>query len=121
MEIDFFHTLKLWILLFLRMTLEGTVVVFWFTANLLSYGAIMYDKSLMAMRSSNGSYSFRKRKVSEKSLYFLALLGGGPGGFMAMHQFRHKLMNHKFRSRFAACMFFNALLMMVLFTAVYVL
>eukprot|EP00475_Leptophrys_vorax_P033285 TRINITY_DN5210_c0_g1_i1.p1 TRINITY_DN5210_c0_g1~~TRINITY_DN5210_c0_g1_i1.p1 ORF type:complete len:120 (+),score=23.72 TRINITY_DN5210_c0_g1_i1:383-742(+) len=119
MEIDFLQYLKHLLLVFLRMTLEGTVVVFWFTANLLSYGAIMYDKSLMAMGSRGAP--FRKRKVSEKSLYFLAVLGGGPGGFMAMHQFRHKLGNHKFRSKFAACMFFNALLMTVLFTAVYVL
>ena len=32
----------------------------------------------------------RARRISEKSLFLLALLGGAPGGLLGMEVFRHK-------------------------------
>ena len=32
----------------------------------------------------------RSRRISEKSLFLLALLGGAPGGLLGMEVFRHK-------------------------------
>lgn len=43
-----------------------------------------------------------RRRVSEKQLLTLALLGGSPGAFAAMSLFRHKTLKRPFRWRMAA-------------------
>lgn len=56
--------------------------------NLLSFLLYGWDKHL-AMR--------KKRRIPERSLLFLALLGGGPGALLAMLLFRHKTQKPLFR------------------------
>ena len=56
--------------------------------NLLSFLLYGWDKHL-AMR--------KKRRIPERSLLFLALIGGGPGALLAMLLFRHKTQKQMFR------------------------
>lgn len=42
------------------------------------------------------------RRVPEKRLFLLALLGGAPGGFLGMYAFRHKTRHRQFAVGFPA-------------------
>lgn len=77
----------------------------------------MFDKAITLIRTSPAK---KRRQVSEKSLYFLALMGGAPGGYLAMRLYKHKRHDSRFKARFAACMYFNILILIVLFTTVLV-
>lgn len=43
-----------------------------------------------------------RRRIAEKKLFLLALLGGSPGGIMGMYVFRHKTLHRSFRFGFPA-------------------
>ena len=38
-----------------------------------------------------------RRRISEKSLFLTAILGGSLGGLLAMYLFRHKTLHRKFK------------------------
>lgn len=38
-----------------------------------------------------------RRRISEKSLFLTAILGGSLGGLLAMYMFRHKTLHRKFK------------------------
>lgn len=38
-----------------------------------------------------------RRRISEKSLFLAAILGGSLGGLLAMYMFRHKTLHRKFK------------------------
>lgn len=43
-----------------------------------------------------------RRRVPERTLFLPVLLGGGPGGWLGMHVFRHKTRHWSFRLGFPA-------------------
>lgn len=43
-----------------------------------------------------------RRRIAEKKLFLLALLGGSPGGIAAMYVFRHKTLHRRFVFGFPA-------------------
>lgn len=43
-----------------------------------------------------------RRRIAEKKLFLLALLGGSPGGIMGMYVFHHKTLHRSFRLGFPA-------------------
>lgn len=60
----------------------------WFAAvNLISAAITIYDKRQAKI---NGW------RISEKSLLFLSILGGGPGMYLTMRKIRHKTKKKKF-------------------------
>ena len=55
--------------------------------NLAAFLAMGIDKA----RARSG-----RRRIPEKSLFFLALLGGSPGGILGIYTFRHKTLHRQF-------------------------
>ena len=45
---------------------------------------------LLAMGADKFCAVRRRRRVAEKRLFLLAMLGGAPGGLLGMYAFRHK-------------------------------
>lgn len=43
----------------------------------------------------------KKRRISERTLWILALLGGSPGALLSMHLFRHKTKKLSFQAGLA--------------------
>ena len=56
------------------------------------------------------------RRIPEKRLFFLALLGGGIGGVFGMYAFRHKTRHLKFVLLFPAIALFQAAACIYLYT-----
>lgn len=75
MAIDSLTTLKI---IFFYLMIVNTVCYFMF----------FWDKRL-AKRG--------RRRISEKSLFMSAILGGALGGLLAMYMFRHKTLHRKFK------------------------
>ena len=57
-----------------------------------------------------------KRRVSEATLFILALLGGSIGGFISMKLFHHKTRKWYFYVIFALALFFQITLYILLFS-----
>ena len=57
----------------------------------------------------------RRRRVSEKTLHLLALLGGWPGAWMGQRVFRHKTRKTSFRVGFACSVALHVLLVAGIF------
>lgn len=55
--------------------------------NVSAFAAMGIDKK----RAQKGRY-----RISEKTLFFQAIIGGSGGTFMGMYHFRHKTKNRKF-------------------------
>jgi uncharacterized membrane protein YsdA (DUF1294 family) len=51
---------------------------------------IINSVSLLVMSFDKAKSRHNQRRVSEKNLFLLALLGGGVGIYVAMYLFRHK-------------------------------
>ncbi|MEQ8175109.1 MAG: DUF1294 domain-containing protein [Syntrophomonadaceae bacterium] len=56
--------------------------------NTICYFMFFWDKRL----ATRG-----RRRISEKSLFLAAVLGGSLGGLLAMYMFRHKTLHRKFK------------------------
>lgn len=75
------------------MNLESFIVIYLILINLLAFGVMGWDKS-KARR--------RVWRIPEKTLFFIALLGGSIGGIAGMQYFRHKTKHGKFVYGFPA-------------------
>ena len=60
---------------------QFTLIIYFLAINLIAFFTYGVDK----LKSVNGS-----RRVNEKTLWFLALVGGSVGSLFSMHVFRHK-------------------------------
>ncbi|HZX78441.1 DUF1294 domain-containing protein [Lysobacter sp.] len=74
------------------------------TATVLVYG---YDKAI-----AGGP----RRRVPERTLLGLALLGGSPGALMAMWMFRHKTAKRSFRNKVAVILTLQVLAVAAVYT-----
>ena len=54
-------------------------------------------------------------RISEKTLWTLAIIGGGTGAFLGMIQFRHKTKHPTFRIGFSILMIIQLVLLVVYF------
>lgn len=54
------------------------------------------------------------RRTPEATLFLVAVLGGGPGVYLGMKQFRHKTLHVKFTVGIPLIIFFEAALLIVL-------
>ena len=66
------------------------VAVYLFAINVITFATFAYDKS---MSSRSG-----KRRIRERTLLLLALIGGSPGALLAMKWLRHKTIKQSFRT-----------------------
>ncbi|WP_110927177.1 DUF1294 domain-containing protein [Bacillus massiliglaciei] len=78
---------------------------------ILLYAVIMNAAAFAAMgidkkRARNGQY-----RISEKTLWTLAVLGGAIGGYAGMKQFRHKTKHVSFKWGFPALAIIEAALL----------
>ncbi|UJF21575.1 DUF1294 domain-containing protein [Shewanella sp. OMA3-2] len=82
--------------------------------NLLSFIVTWYDKRVAThnqQASTNPSSTSNQRsRISEKTLYIYALLGGWPAAIIAQQHFRHKTQKNAFKYRFWLSIFANILL-----------
>ncbi len=76
-------------------------MIYYITINLLLFLAMGTDK-LKAI--------LHKRRISEATLFALALAGGAPGGFLAMLVFRHKIRKPEFFFIFSLSLILHILL-----------
>lgn len=76
--------------------------------NVLAYAAMALDKARAADRS---------QRIAESTLLTLALVGGSIGMVTAQRTLRHKTRKHPFRSRVAAILLLQALLLAALAAA----
>lgn len=64
------------------------IIFYLMIVNTICYFMFFWDKRL-AKRG--------RRRISEKSLFTSAVLGGSVGGLLAMYMFRHKTLHRKFK------------------------
>jgi uncharacterized membrane protein YsdA (DUF1294 family) len=67
------------------------ILIYIAAVNVFAFAIFAYDKSL-AGRSG-------KRRISERTLFLAALIGGSPAALLAMRMFRHKTLKRSFRIR----------------------
>lgn len=70
---------------------NSNILIFFIVINLISFFIMWYDKH---------EAKINQWRVSEKTLFFLVLIGGGIGGIAGMHIFRHKTKKWYFRYGF---------------------
>ncbi|MCW3173267.1 DUF1294 domain-containing protein [Shewanella subflava] len=76
--------------------------------NLLSFIITWYDKRIAAQNQT--SPDTQRNRISEKTLYIYALIGGWPAAIIAQQYFRHKTQKNAFKYRFWLCIAINMLL-----------
>jgi uncharacterized membrane protein YsdA (DUF1294 family) len=62
-----------------------------------------------------GKARWGKRRVPEKILWTLAILGGSPGALLAMHMFRHKTQKISFQAILSIILALQLLLFYIVF------
>jgi len=75
--------------------------------NLLSFIITWYDKRIAAQNQT--SPDTQRNRISEKTLYIYALIGGWPAAIIAQQYFRHKTQKNAFKYRFWLCIAINML------------
>ncbi|HEV7307688.1 DUF1294 domain-containing protein [Ensifer sp.] len=83
------------------MSIVAAVISFAIVINVAAFGLFWHDKR--AARSG-------RRRISERTLLTVALLGGSPGAMTARHIFRHKTRKEPFRTRLAVIIVFQVAL-----------
>lgn len=68
--------------------IETAFILYMISVNLITFAVFGYDKQKARQKGW---------RVPEKTLFFLALLGGSVGAWMGMYAFRHKTRHLKFR------------------------
>ncbi|NDV87000.1 DUF1294 domain-containing protein [Aurantimonas aggregata] len=79
------------------------VLVYLLVVNVAAYAAFAYDKA----RAVRG-----RRRVPERRLLGLALIGGSVGAVVAQRRLRHKTQKEPFRSRLRAILVLHGLLLL---------
>jgi uncharacterized membrane protein YsdA (DUF1294 family) len=78
-----------------------TVTVYFIVINILAFITMGVDKT----RARNHEY-----RISEKTLWMIAIIGGGTGAFLGMMRFRHKTKHTSFRLGFPILMLIQLVL-----------
>lgn len=78
--------------------------------NLLSFIITWYDKRIATHNQQQSSTLNQRSRISEKTLYIYALLGGWPAAIIAQQHFRHKTQKNAFKYRFWLSIIANILL-----------
>lgn len=76
--------------------------------NLLSFIITWYDKRIATQNQT--SPQTQRNRISEKTLYIYALIGGWPAAIVAQQYFRHKTQKNAFKYRFWLSIVINILL-----------
>lgn len=74
--------------------------------SIIAFFTMRYDKN----QAKKGGW-----RVSESTLWLLALLGGGPGAYAGMQAFRHKTKHTQFRIGFFVLAFLDFFLLLYLY------
>lgn len=64
--------------------------------------AVMNAAAFAAMGIDKAQALRGGRRISERTLFLLAVFGGAPGGLLGMHVFHHKTLHTAFRLGFPA-------------------
>lgn len=72
--------------------------------NMLSYAITWHDKRVA---TKNRDSQQPKTRISEKTLYIYAMLGGWPAGILAQQQYRHKTQKQPFKAIYWGCIIVN--------------
>ncbi|QIR15341.1 DUF1294 domain-containing protein [Shewanella aestuarii] len=75
--------------------------------NILSYAITWHDKRIA---TKNRVAQQTKTRISEKTLYSYAILGGWPAGILAQQHFRHKTQKQPFKAIYWGCIIVNVVL-----------
>jgi uncharacterized membrane protein YsdA (DUF1294 family) len=76
--------------------------------NLLSFIITWYDKRIATQNQT--STQTQRNRISEKTLYIYALIGGWPAAIVAQQYFRHKTQKNAFKYRFWLSIVINIVL-----------
>jgi len=76
--------------------------------NLLSFIITWYDKRIATQNQT--SPQTQRNRISEKTLYIYALIGGWPAAIVAQQYFRHKTQKNAFKYRFWLSIVINIVL-----------
>lgn len=83
-----------------------TVTIYFILINIIAFVTMGVDKK----RARKHEY-----RISEKTLWTLAIIGGGTGAFLGMMRFRHKTKHPTFRIGFPIIMMIQLVLLAVYF------
>ena len=96
------------VVLMSNFVLAKVIILYFVVINILGLGAMFLDKRR----------AIKKRwRISEKTLFLFAILGGGIGCFAGMYIFRHKTQHLKFVIGMPVIIFLE---MIIVFTIMYI-
>lgn len=88
------------------MTPINLMVIYLIIINLTAFALMGIDKQ----KARKGKW-----RISEKSLFLFAILGGSPGGIMGMYYFHHKTKHWYFRYGFPLILIIQIALIFILY------
>ncbi|MCT7941011.1 DUF1294 domain-containing protein [Shewanella holmiensis] len=88
--------------------LSPWVISLFIGINLLSFIITWYDKRIATQNQT--SAQTQRNRISEKTLYLYALIGGWPAAIIAQQYFRHKTQKNAFKYRFWLSIVINIVL-----------
>jgi len=86
--------------------LKQIIIIYLISINIVSFFYFGIDKI---------KANFDKRRISERTLWFLTLIGGTIGSLAGMHFFRHKTKKLSFQAVIAVIMVIQILLIFIMF------
>ena len=87
--------------------MTNVILIFILIMSTISFFVMGYDKSQARKQA---------RRISEKNLWTLAVLGGGIGAYIGMQLFRHKTKHTNFRVGFLMLMILYTILIFYILT-----
>ena len=87
--------------------MTNVILIFLLIMSVIAFLVMGYDKSQAKKHA---------QRISEKTLWTLAVLGGGIGAYIGMQLFRHKTKHTNFRVGFLMLMLLYAFLIFYIFT-----
>ena len=83
--------------------------------NIIIYLIVINLITLLVMYIDKKKAEKSKRRIPEKTLFTLVILGGGIGGIAGMYMFRHKTKKAKFVIGFPLILIFEILVVIAIF------
>ncbi|MCZ8541753.1 DUF1294 domain-containing protein [Psychrobacillus psychrodurans] len=87
--------------------MTNVILIFIFIMSIIAFFVMGYDKSQARKQG---------QRISERTLWTFALLGGGIGAYIGMQMFRHKTKHTNFRVGFLMLMILYAFLIFYILT-----
>ncbi|MBS4199930.1 DUF1294 domain-containing protein [Bacillus sp. FJAT-49732] len=85
---------------------------------LIWYFIIINVFGMQIMKNDKKRAIHHQRRISEKNLWMVALIGGAPGTFIGMKMYRHKTKHFQFKYGFPILAIIDLLIYFYLFTLV---